>query len=78
MCNITLELALIQSLLNLLKIYKIKNLGNANSAVISPMLPKRREQIYVLRSTQQFYVAKKFKLVFVFSLICCSVFVLTF
>ena len=54
MCDITLKLALIQSLVFLLKIYKIKKLGNVASAVISPILPKRCEQICIFKLHEHF------------------------
>ena len=54
MCDITLKLALIQSLVVLLKIYKIKKLGKVASAVISPILPKRCEQICIFKLHEHF------------------------
>ena len=54
MCDITLKLVLIQSLVVVLKIYKVKNLTNITSTVILPMLPKRCEQICIFKLNVHF------------------------
>ena len=48
MRDITLRLALIQSLVVQLKIFEIKNVGTLNFAATSPMLSKHCEQISIL------------------------------
>ena len=54
MCDIISKLALIQSLVVLLKIYEIENWDNVNSSVISPMLPKDCSHICILKQNVHF------------------------
>ena len=54
MCNISLKLALFQSLVVLLEIYKIKILGNLDFAVISPIFSKCCEQSCMLELNVHF------------------------
>ena len=48
MRDITLRLALIQSLVVPLEVFEITNLGTLNFAATSPLLPKHCEQICIL------------------------------